>query len=88
MFLLFLGVVALVLAAYASWYSIRGRDGRAFALVLLGIGALTTLVLTVHGMSWDALWQDILWPMSIVLAATGAGLALVAGILYVLVAAR
>ena len=39
-------------------------------------------------MSWDTMWQDILWPMLVVLAAAGAGLALGAGILYVLVAAR
>jgi len=87
-FLLFLGVVALVLAAYASWYSIRGRDVRASALVFLGVGALAALVITLQGTSWDALWQDILWPMLIVLAGMGAGLVLGAGVLYALVAAR
>jgi hypothetical protein len=87
-FLLFLGVVALILAAYASRYSVRGRVVRASALIVLGVGALAALGLTLHGISWDALWQDILWPMLIVLAGTGAGLVLGAGILYVLVAAR
>ena len=87
-FLLFLGVAALILAAIASTYGVRGRDFRAPALAVLGFGALAALVLIVHGMSWDTLWQDILWPMLIVLAAAGAGLALGAGLLYVLVAAR
>jgi hypothetical protein len=87
-FLLFLGVVALILAAYGSRYSVRSRDVRASALIALGIGALAALVLTLHGISWDALWQDILWPMLIVLAGAGAGLVLGAGILYVLIAAR
>ena len=87
-FLLFLGVAALILAAIASRYSVRGRGVRASALAVLGIGALAALVLILNGMSWDTLWQDILWPMLVVLAAAGAGLALGAGILYVLVAAR
>lgn len=86
--LLFLGIVALILAVYASRYSVRGRDVRASALAVLGIGALAALVPTLYGMSWDTLWQDILWPMMVVLAGAGAGLALGAGILYVLVAAR
>ena len=87
-FLLFLGVAALILATIASRYGVRGRDVRASALAVLGIGALAALVLTLHGISWDALWQDILWPMLIVLAGAGAGLVLGAGILYVLIAAR
>jgi hypothetical protein len=86
--LLFLGIVALILAVYASRYSVRGRDVRASALALLGVGALAALVIVLYGMSWDTLWQDIFWPMLVVLAGAGAGLALGAGILYVLVAAR
>jgi len=86
--LLFLGIVALILAVYASRYSVRGRDVRASALALLGCSALAALVIILYGMSWDTLWQDIFWPMLIVLAGAGAGLALGIGILYVLVAAR
>ncbi len=87
-FLLFLGVTALILAVSASKYTVRGHGVRAPALAILGIGALAALFLTLYGMSWDTLWQDILWPMLVVLAGVGAGLALGAGILYVLAAAR
>ncbi len=86
--LLFLGIVALILAVYASRYSVRGRDVRTSALALLGVGAFAALVIILYGTSGETLWQDIFWPMLVVLAGAGAGLALGAGILYVLVAAR
>jgi integral membrane sensor domain MASE1 len=86
--LLFLGIVSIILGVYASRYTVRGRDVRASALTILGVGALAAWVLILYGMPWDDLWQDILSPMLIVLAGAGAGLVLGAGILYVLVAAR
>ena len=86
--LLALGVTSLSLAAVAARYSMRGAAHRSGILAVLGCAALAALVLLLWGSTWTAIWEDTLLPLFTILAAAGAGLALGAGLVYVLVAAR
>ena len=86
--LLSLGVASLALAALAVWYSVHGARRRGAVLGLLGAVAMAVLVIVLWGTSTDVLWEELLLPLLVFSAAAGAGVALGAGLVYVLVAAR
>ncbi len=84
--LLALGVVSLVLAAVVGSYSVRGGSRRAGIMAILGIFALLAMVYVVQGLSWDTIWNDILWPTVVIGGGVAGGLAVGLGLIYLLVA--
>ena len=86
--LLSLGIVSIALAVVAAVYSVSGGRQRTAAMAVLGIGALVGMVYMLWGQSWDAIWEDMVWPLLVLTAAAAAGLATGAGLIYGLVAVR
>ena len=87
-FLLALGVTALALAIVAAFYSVRDRRLRGGALSVLGVAALAGMVLLLSERSGAELWSQLFLPLLVTLAAVGSGIAMGAGLVYLLVAAR
>ncbi len=86
--LLSLGVVSLVLAAVVGLFSVHGGRRRAGILAILGIFALLAMAYVVQDLSWDTIWNDILWPAAVIGGGVGGGLAIGLGLIYLLVAQR
>ena len=86
--LLVLAVTALLLAAVGGAYSIRARGVRAGAMAMLGVAALVGVVLVLWGQSWADVQGEVLWPMVVYVGGMLAGLAVAAGLVFALVAAR
>jgi hypothetical protein len=87
-FLLALGVTSLALAVVAILYGVRDRTGRGGALAVLGIAALASMAYLLSDLPGGDLWSQLFLPLLVVLAAAGAGIAMGAGLVFILVAAR
>jgi hypothetical protein len=87
-FLLALGVTSLALAVVALLYSVREARGRGVSLAALGIAALVGMAYLLTDHKGGELWSQLFLPLVVTLAAVGAGIAMGAGLVYILVAAR
>jgi hypothetical protein len=87
-FLLALGVTSLALAVVVLLWSTRERIGRGGALATLGIVAILGMAFLLSDHSGGDLWSQLFLPLLVTLAAVGSGIAMGAGLVYILVAAR
>ena len=86
--LLSMGIVSLALSYAVGRHSVRGAGRRAVAMAVLGVASLAGSALALQGEGWSSVVDATLWPLLVHTSAALAGVAVGAGLVYGMVAAR